>query len=100
MSRPRKAHHTSLTTSLQKYAKGRALEYSRYSPFHMRLMDGGFTVLDVWTTARYYVLTTDYLEMLGKGHVERGGEKGYIPLNPDKQREFLDKLFFPEEGKA
>lgn len=63
----------------------------------MRLMDGGFTVLDIWTTGRYYVLTTDYLAMMGKGFVERGAEKGWV--NPDNEAEFhqwLDRLFFPE----
>jgi hypothetical protein len=58
-------------------------------------MDGGYTVLDVWTTGRYYVVTTDYLELFDGNVVERGGEKGQIPL--DKLWGFLDTLFFGDD---
>ena len=68
------------------------LDLHQYSPYHFRIMDGGYVVVDVWTTGRYYVLMTDYLEMAGGG-VERGGEKGQLPLTFEH---FLDGLFYPE----
>lgn len=97
MSRRKNIHYDSLSTMLDAYAAKASLDYHRYSKYHMRLMDGGFTVLDVWTTGRYYILTTDYLEMIGEGIVERGGEKGDIPTNKGQLIEWLNKLFFPEE---
>lgn len=46
----RKVHFNSLPDLLTSYAQLRGLDFQRYSEFHMRLMDGGFCVLDVWTT--------------------------------------------------
>lgn len=80
---------------VEAYAKLRDLDYKRYSKYHMRLMDGGYTVLDVWTTGRYYVLTTDYSE-LTPSIVERGGEKGDLLLETSALTEWLDGLFYPE----
>lgn len=93
MSRKRKIHIAGLTDKLAAYCEDYALDLQQYSPYHLRLMDGGFVVLDVWTTGRYYVLTTDYLAMNSEvSLVERGGEKGQLP---NDIKPFLDKLFFP-----
>lgn len=90
-----KNHIAGLSERLVEYAEKRVLDFHQYSPYHMRIMDGGFTVLDVWTTGRYFVLTTDYNEMLDGAVVERGGEKGWIPT--DDLWPFLDKLFYGED---
>ena len=96
MSKP-KFHIPGLPKQLYDYAQSRALEFHLYSQYHMRLMDGGFTVLDIWTTGKYYVLATDYLEMLGpRMAIERGGEKGLIP-DRYSMHDWLDELFFPEK---
>lgn len=94
MSRKLKQHFPGLIVELNRYAARRHLEFMAYSEFHMRIMDGGYTVVDVWTTGRYYILTTDYVEMVGPGLIERGGEKGFVPrTNINK---WLDAIFFPE----
>jgi hypothetical protein len=94
MSRKPKYHIPNLAIRLQKYAEERKLDFAKYSPFHMRIMDGGFTTLDIWTTGRYYIVTTDYLEMIGPGEDERTGEKGQIKMSHIE--DWLDQLFFPE----
>jgi hypothetical protein len=66
----------------------------------MRVMDSGFTVVDVWTSSRYYVLTTDYNEQkIDKSIrvIERGGEKGFIPTTKTELTYWLDRLFFVTE---
>jgi len=87
--------HASLPILLEKYATERGFDYHRYSDYHMRLMDGGFCVLDVWTTGKYYVLATDYHAMNSdKRTSERGGEKGWVPTTEKPLFEWLDKFFF------
>lgn len=92
MSRRQKHHITGLSEKLLEFAESRTLDFHQYSPFHMRITDGGYVVIDVWTTGRYFVLMTDYAE-LSPGVIERGGEKGKMPKDIYK---FLDKVFFPE----
>lgn len=83
---------TKLVRKLEAYAISRSLEFDQYSPWHMRLMDGGYVTVDVWTTRKYYVKQTDYHKLTKQLIVERAGEKGMVPkLNLYK---FLDKLFF------
>lgn len=89
MSR-RNKHIPNFDTILRTYAENHLLDLYQYSPYHYRLTDSGYTTVDMWTTGRYYVMTTDYLELVGEGMVERGGEKGSLPTNLD---DFLDKLF-------
>lgn len=84
-----------LSERLVNYAEKRVLDFHQYSPYHMRIMDGGYVAIDVWTTGRYYILMTDYLEMFGPGIVERGGEKGFIDTT--NLWPFLDKIFFGED---
>lgn len=96
MSRKPKNHIKGLLDSLASYAEENSLQFNQYSPYHMRLMDGGYTVLDAWTTGRYYVLTTDYLALTDGNIGERGGEKGQLPI--DKLEGFLDNLFFTGDG--
>lgn len=92
-----KNHIPGLAERLIEYAEKRLLDFHQYSPYHMRIMDGGYTVLDIWTTGRYYILTTDYSEMLDEAIVERAGEKGSIPVND--LYAFLDVVFFGQEVK-
>lgn len=91
MSKP-KNHIPNLEDELQQYAEGRMLDFHQYSPYHMRIMDGGYVILDVWTTGRYYIVMTDYKEITDSNIREREGEKGNLPLNTLKL--FLDKVFF------
>ncbi len=92
MSKP-KNHIPRLYTRVQAYADARSLDFHLYTPYHMRITDGGYVTLDMWTTGRYYVLMTDYLAMVGGG-IERGGEKGSVPIK--ELEPWLDMLFFPE----
>lgn len=93
MSRRKKQHYPELVNQLSEYANSRALDLKKYSPYHMRLMDGGFIFIDLWTTGRYWIMATDYSEM-GFEMIERGGEKGQLPM--DNLEAFLDTLFYPE----
>lgn len=90
MSRHKKHHNFKLPGLLESYADSRNITFHQYSEYHMRLMDG-FTVIDIWTSGRYYVLSTNYAEMTDKSIVERGGEKD--ELNDDTYT-FLDNLFY------
>jgi hypothetical protein len=100
MAKP-KNHIPGLSEKLQVYADSRLLDLHQYSPYHARIMDGGFVVLDIWTTGRYYILTTDYDEMTDGNVIERGGEKGQVPISSVEDLEsFLDLIFFPGKGDA
>lgn len=98
MSHKKRFHDDTLPITLKQYAYDRTLDFHQYSEYHMRLMDGGFTVLDVWTTGRYYIMSTDYAAMLGEETIiERGGEKGQLPATrTEVLQDWLDRLFFPE----
>lgn len=99
MTRRKKPHYPELISILKAYCDSRTLDFHQYSAFHMRIMDGGYTVLDIWTTGRYYILTTDYLEMIGPGITERGNEKGdllFFVDDKDLFRDWLDGVFFPD----
>lgn len=89
MARKRKTHNWELPAALESYAQERGIEYTRFSPFHMRISYDR-AVVDIWTSNRYWVKETDY----GTGIVERGGEKGELPSNTS---DFLDKLLFAVE---
>lgn len=86
----KKKHNYNLPKLLEQYASTRMLTYHQYSEYHMRLMDG-FTVVDIWTSGKYYVLSTNYIDMTDRVIVERGGEKG--TLTGDTYT-FLDDLFY------
>lgn len=94
MSKP-KNHIPGISEKLAAYAQVRALDFHQYSPYHMRIMDGGFVVLDVWTTGRYFIVMTDYLAMTDGNLPERGGEKGQIPINDITN--FLDLIFYGQK---
>lgn len=89
-----KNHIPGLSEKLKDYADKRTLDFAQYSPYHMRIMDGGFVVIDVWTTGRYYIVMTDYNQMTDGNVVERQAEKGQLPL--ETLTPFLDKIFFTE----
>jgi hypothetical protein len=88
-----KNHIPGLAEALQEYTESRKLDFHQYSPYHLRIMDGGFVVLDVWTTGRYYIMMTDYNELTDGNVIERGGEKGQLPIT--KIEEFIDQIFYP-----
>lgn len=93
-----KNHIPGLSERLSTYAEKRVLDFHQYSPYHMRIMDGGYVVLDVWTTGRYYVVMTDYYLFLDGAIPERGGEKGFLPtLTEEELWPFLDKIFYGED---
>lgn len=94
MSRRRNPHYTQLPDLLQQYADSRTLDFHRYSEYHMRIIDGGMAVLDAWTTAKYWVKETNYVDAAPGLLVERGGETGLLPTKKKPLFDFLDKLFF------
>ena len=84
----------SLIQTLRDYAESRTLELTEFTDIHTRLTDG-YTVMDIWpTTGRYYILSTNYADMTTKPIVERGGEKGFVPLGKNKIFDWLDIVFF------
>lgn len=95
MSRKKAKHYPNLHVWIKLYCEEMLLDYHRFSLYHMRVTDGGYTMLDVWSTGRYYIHNTSYLELGGKGIRERGGEKGMVEVT-DKEKLFtwLDGLFF------
>lgn len=94
MAKP-KNHIPGFSEKMEAYSDSRSLDLHRYSPYHFRIMDGGYVVVDVWTTGRYYVLMTDYNELTDDNVVERQGEKGQLPLTFER---FLDDIFYPMEA--
>lgn len=97
MSR-QKNHISGLSERLTNYAEKRLLDFHQYSPYHMRITDGGYVIVDVWTTGRYFVVMTDYYLFLDGVVAERAGEKGTLPL--DTLWPFLDTLFFGADMSA
>lgn len=97
MSRKQKNHIPGLSDRLSAYIDARMLDLHQYSQYHFRIMDGGYVVLDVWTTGRYYVVMTDYLAKYDGSVIERQGEKGQLPISKKELWPFLDKLFFGED---
>lgn len=80
--------------TLHGWSDTRTIELLEFSPIHRRLTDG-FTSIDIWpTTGRYWVGQTEYYKMTDKHIVERGGEKGELPMGDEAIIAFLDKLFF------
>lgn len=88
-------HYPQLPTLLHDYAEDRGLEYHRYSPYHMRIIYSDTLILDCWTTSKYWVKESNYLHDI----VERGGEKGNLPIKKKPLYKWLDKLFFAVEIK-
>lgn len=90
-----KNHIPGFVDKISEYADKRLLDMHQYSPYHLRLMDGGYVVLDVWTTGRYYLVMTDYESLFDGGIEEREGEKGFLPI--EKLWPFLDTIFFGDD---
>lgn len=91
----RKQHIPNLLNTLSDYADARELLFLAFSKYHMRMTDEGFTVIDIWTTGRYYVVSTDYnVKYPDAPLIERQGEKGSLPLEMTELHAFLDTLFF------
>lgn len=101
MSRRRKIHIAELPAVIEGYANMRGLDFKRYSEFHMRLMDGGLTAFDIWTTGRYFVLATDYRAMGAPNYAPGIPRKGQLPALSEHGAavRMLDKVFFPEVTK-
>lgn len=96
MSHKPKNHIPDFDKTLEAYADAYLVDLHQYSPYHFRLMDGGYVVLDCWTTGRYYIMITDYAAMTDGNIIERGGEKGQLPRDTKKLIKFLNEIFFPE----
>lgn len=95
MSHVKKKHYWHLAKWFQEYAKANGFTYKRCSDYHIRLMDNQTVCLDAWTTAKYYIVGTDY-NRLEAGIVERQGETGRLqPYDRQKFNKFLDELFYP-----
>ena len=96
MSRRKNPQYPHLKEWLKEYSDARVLDFNIYSPYHMRIMDGGYTMVDIWTTARYWIGQTDYAEMYPEKYlVERGGEKGSVnPADKEKLFAWLDQVFY------
>lgn len=98
MTKHKKQHRAGLLSALSEYTDDRELVLLDFSEYHMRIVDEGYTILDLWTTGRYYVVATDYNEKYPSSPlVERQGEKGTLPVEEYELRTFLDKLFFGED---
>lgn len=91
MSRP-KNHIPEFTNKIVAYAEKRMLDLHQFTPYHGRITDGGYVILDVWTTGRYFIVMTDYEDLTNGSENERGGEKGQLPLTLES---FLDGIFYP-----
>jgi hypothetical protein len=91
-----KNHIPGLIEKLHEYAEKRSLDFAQYSPYHLRIMDGGYVVVDFWTTGRYYIVMTDYYLMTDNNVIERQGEKGSVPV--ETLNNFLDGIFYPNEA--
>lgn len=90
----KKYHNLDLPQILEAYAKRRSVKFDKYSQFHMRLLYSPIAVIDIWTTEKYYIVTTNYSETGGKGLTERGGETGFVPHEQAQLTKFLDELLF------
>lgn len=97
MSKP-KNHIPDFGARLEAYAQLRGLDLHQYSMFHFRIMDGGFVVLDTWTTGRYFIVLTDYNTMTDDNIIERQGEKGQLPIT--SLSPFLDEIFYPSMNQG
>lgn len=92
-----KTHHNwQLPALLEGYAKSRTLDFHRYSEYHMRVIDSDFTILDCWTSEKYWIKETNYYKQK-LGIVERAGESGFLPSKKKKLYQFLDKIFYAAE---
>lgn len=90
----KKHHNWELPALLEEYAKSRTLDFQRYSDFHMRIIDVDYTVVDFWTTEKYWIKETNYCNQTKLEIVERQGESGFLPPKPKKLYKFLDELFY------
>lgn len=89
----RKRRTDKLAQHVHDYSLSRTMELVEFSNIHFRLTDE-YTSMDIWpTTGRYYVTKTDYVGQ-GAKIIERGGEKGVLPLGEDLVFGYLDKIFF------
>ena len=94
MGHSHNTHYPKLMGFLREYAKQRSLDFDVYSEYHMRLMDGGIVCLDIWTTAKYYFVETNY-NVYQAHFIERGGENGNVPTKKKELYGWLDRAFYP-----
>lgn len=87
-------YNSDLAASLKWYANSRTLDFHQYSPYHMRIIDADYTILDCWTSNKYWIMKTSYCEQSNNSVVERGGEKGILPLKYKKLEKLLDGIFY------
>lgn len=87
-------HYPQLPEFLEQYAKDNDFFYARYSEYHMRIIQDDIVCFDAWTTAKYYIVGTEFVEY-GANITERAGEKGQLPTKKKELYNFLNKLFYP-----
>ncbi len=89
-------HYPSLPQMLEEYAESHDIFFAQYSEYHMRLILSELVCLDIWTTAKYYFVSSDY--RLLEAHIrERAGEKGFVPTKRKELVKWLDMAFYPLE---
>lgn len=94
MSKHRTHRTDDVSNTIQLYAEARYLELLRFTNIHFRLIDDGFTTVDIWpTTGRYWVSQTEY-NAQGGNITERAGEKGVLPEGKEAIYDYFDKLFY------
>lgn len=93
----KKYHNKRLPYALENYADSRTLEFYRYSAYHMRIIDDGYTIVDLWTTEKYWIKETNYYKQSDKSVVERANETGFLPSKKGELYKFLDGIFYATE---
>ena len=94
MSRQRKHHYTELPGLLKRYAKARKFELRKINQWQYRIVDKGFTAVDVWTTAKYHIIYTNYHKITEQQIYERTDEWGTLRPAKTELGRFLDNLFY------
>lgn len=99
MSRKKNPYHEEIIVNLQLYATSRSLDLAQYSKWHYRITNDSYTILDIWSSAKYYIMETDYASYSGNHDTgERTGEKGKLPATEGKVLfDWLDKIFYATE---
>lgn len=94
MSKKYVKHYPEIRSYLKQYAESRALEFNQFTEYHMRVIDDGFTTVDVWSSGKYFIKQTNYYLQSDEGVTERYGEHGRISIGKAEMFDFLDDIFY------
>lgn len=94
MSRQRKHHYRNLPGLLKRYAEARKFEIRKINEWQYRIIDKGYTKIDIWTTAKYHIIETNYYKITDSMIIERSDEWGSLPIKQIPLGRFLDKVFY------